>query len=401
MSTLPSAAHARDRAERAARPRTRAEESLAAAAQLRGRLAQRGSVARRSARPRRGSAARCSAHELASTVSGSREVERADRRGHWRPSAERIAGGRPRWRVASPGPPDGEAAVERGERHARTRSREVARRGARAASGRRRRSTRLAASSSRPRPRRGAARRPRASYAPAAPSVASSSKRAARAEAGQREALEHAREAPLRRPAGLAGERRGLRARALRPGAVGRRRCGCAPGQVGQLAARPARARGERSPPAARRAGSGEREQERQPGRLLEVGLRGDRRVRAGRLEPRGGGGERGGEALGVGGRAQAGHERVAVAVVGGAREPARDDAAGGRAARRRAARPLRDGVARPRRAGAFAAARPPARGEQIGQFAVRRLWRQKSGIARLKTLAARRSRVPPRGASA
>ena len=80
----------------------------------------------------------------------------------------------------------------------------------------------------------------------------------------------------------------------------------------------------------ARRAG--EREQEREPDRLLQVGLLGDRRVRAGRLEPRVGPGERGGEALGVGGRAQAGHERVAVAVVGGAGDALRVTTPGERA---------------------------------------------------------------------
>jgi hypothetical protein len=45
-----------------------------------------------------------------------------------------------------------------------------------------------------------------------------------------------------------------------------------------------------------------EREQERQPGRLFEVGLLGQQRVRAGRAQPRQRQRERDGQTLGVGG---------------------------------------------------------------------------------------------------
>jgi hypothetical protein len=83
-----------------------------------------------------------------------------------------------------------------------------------------------------------------------------------------------------------------------------------------------------------------ESDQEREPGGLLEVGHLGEQRVGPRGLEPRGGVGERDREALGVGGRAQAGHERVAVAVIGGAGELPRDEPAA--RARRRAARARR-----------------------------------------------------------
>ena len=125
------------------------------------------------------------------------------------------------------------------------------------------------------------------------------------------------------------------------------------------------------------RAGRHEREQEREPERLVLHRLLGDRGVRAGELEPGVGPGERGGEALGVGGRAQAGDERVAVAVVGRA-----GDALGHHAGRARrwvpAAREPRDARGPRGRGGACRSAASSR--EQIGQFAVRRLWRQKSG---------------------
>ena len=71
-----------------------------------------------------------------------------------------------------------------------------------------------------------------------------------------------------------------------------------------------------------------EREQERQPRRVLDVGRLVDRGERAGRLEAgvRGGDGDR--QPLGVGRRPQARHERVAIAVVGRADELAGDEPA-------------------------------------------------------------------------
>ena len=122
--------------------------------------------------------------------------------------------------------------------------------------------------------------------------------------------------------------------------------------------------------------GRHEREQEREPERLVLHRLLGDRGMRAGELEAGVGPRERGGEALGVGGGAQAGDERVAVAVVGRA-----GDALGHHAGRA----PLGAGRARAPhacagRAGAAAWRSAASSREQIGQFAVRRLWRQKSG---------------------
>ena len=123
------------------------------------------------------------------------------------------------------------------------------------------------------------------------------------------------------------------------------------------------------------RAGRHEREQEREPERLVLHRLLGDRGVRAGELEAGVGPRERGGEALGVGGRAQAGDERVAVAVVGRA-----GDALGDDAGRRRWVPVAREPRTRAGRAGAAAWRSAASSLEQIGQFAVRRLWRQKSG---------------------
>jgi hypothetical protein len=71
------------------------------------------------------------------------------------------------------------------------------------------------------------------------------------------------------------------------------------------------------------RVGPAEREQEGEPGRLLDVGLGGDRLVRPGGSSRVRGRADRQREALRVGRAAQAGHERVAVAVVGGAVERA------------------------------------------------------------------------------
>ena len=114
-----------------------------------------------------------------------------------------------------------------------------------------------------------------------------------------------------------------------------------------------------------------------------------------GRLEPRGGGGDRGREPLGVGRGAQPGDEHVAVAVVGRAGELARDEPP---AAARRGRAALRAGVRRGAagRGGAFALRSASSSLEQIGHLAVSRLWRQKSPVIGARpTLAA--DDAPPR----
>ena len=244
--------------------------------------------------------------------------------------------------------------------------------------------------------RRAAARRPQLVAAGGAERGQQVEARGARPKPGSASRSNTRAKRRSRRPRRLAAERRLPASRRARPRRGRRRRCG-ARSAAGPAARRPP----TRAAPRARalelgRLRPGEREQERQPRRLLEVGLGGDLRVRAGRLEPRRGGGQRGGEPLGVGGRAQAGDERVAVAVVGGAGEPARDDAA---AAARRAARRAgaARGARRAGRGGALARSSACSSRLQIGQLAVRRLWRQNIGMASAKTLAAPAPRYPPR----
>ena len=101
-------------------------------------------------------------------------------------------------------------------------------------------------------------------------------------EAGEREALEDAIEAALRRPDRLARERVFLRAGARDPGAVGGAVRALASGSASRSASSQ---RGRVSSISVLQLGR-EREQERQPGRLLEVGLSAIDRVRAGRVQP-------------------------------------------------------------------------------------------------------------------
>ena len=190
------------------------------------------------------------------------------------PGTSAVAVGGPAGRV-----PGREPVVERGDRHAR-RPRRARARGARAAACRRTRAAAWPRRSSGRRPPRRTARRPRAGSVPAAPSAVSRSKRAARGEARQREPLEDAGEAALRRPRRLAGERGRLRAGALGPGAVGGGGAGALGRQVGQLAVAPGAA-GCSSIGLLQLGRGGEREQEREPGRLLDVGLGGHLGIRA------------------------------------------------------------------------------------------------------------------------
>ena len=124
------------------------------------------------------------------------------------------------------------------------------------------------------------------SYRPAAPSAVSRSKRAARAKPGsasrsntraKRRAGVHSsspRNAASCEPARSAQARYAATVRARSPG-----RSGTSPAAHDGRASRIA---------ACSSARAGEREQEREPRRLLEVGLGGHLRVRPGRLEPRG-----------------------------------------------------------------------------------------------------------------
>src|SRR5829696_5404868 len=160
---------------------------------------------------------------------------------------------------------------------------------------------------------------------PAAPSVTRYSKRGARVK-------------PLMVSRSNAREKRRLRAGAPRPGAIRLRRPGV---RGGPLARPPGRA-----------LIGADGVQEREPGRLLEVGLGGDLRRGPRRLEPAGSREQRRGEPLGVGRRPQARDQRVAVAVVGGALQAAGDDA-GGAPAPARASGAGPRGAARGRRAGA------------------------------------------------
>ena len=184
-------------------------------------------------------------------------------------------------------------------------------------------------------------------------------------EAGDGEALEHAGEAAAGRPVGLAREAGDLRAGALRPLAVGLGGRALGLGQVRRDAVVPARGGGRDG---VLQRGADEREQEREPGRVLLVGLGGDGLVRAGREEPLLGGEQGGGEPLGVGGRAQAGDELVAVAVVLRAGEPAGDDAAAAGGLRRGAAGAARAPCGRTAgAAGPWTSARPRARASRSG----------------------------------
>ncbi len=166
-------------------------------------------------------------------------------------------------------------------------------------------------------------------------------------EAGQREPLVDPGEAPHRVPPRLALERGGLGSRATRPRAVGVGGPAQRGGQVLGDAVRPRRRRVEQRALEVGRVRARERDQEREPGGVLAIGHVADLPVGAGRLEPRGGGRERSGEALGVGGRAQPRGQHGAVAVVGGA-----GDALGHDARARRAAGALGRRSTRRRRAG-------------------------------------------------
>ena len=202
-----------------------------------------------------------------------------------------------------------------------------------------------------------------------APSAVSRSKRRGAAEAGQRSRSN----TRAKRRSGVQPPRPRTRPPASRraPPRRGRpRRCGGAR-RAGRPGRRPPRrAGGARRLLELGRVGAGEREQEREPARLLGVGLGGDLGVRARRLEPLGRGGQRGGEPLGVGRRAQAGRERVAVAVVGAraTRRVTTPEPRPRRRASRRCARARARAGARQAR-GALARARPPARGCRSGTW--------------------------------
>ena len=107
---------------------------------------------------------------------------------------------------------------------------------------------------------------------------------------------------------------------------------------------------------------------------------------------------QRGGEAAGVGGRAQPGRERVAIAVVGGAGDAARDDAAErARNERCRPWPPSSSAERAPPAAGAALARRSASSSrQQIGQLVVRRLWRQNSDTGSNRCSGSGKT-VPPR----
>jgi len=154
-------------------------------------------------------------------------------------------------------------------------------------------------------------------------------------EAGQRQALELAIEAPLRRPRPLAAERGLLTSGTQRPRSVGENGALATPRrkraartdvdvECRQLTACPRDVRSADSDEGVlalrRRQVCG---QERQPQRLLGIGLGGDvrehaRGVALELLEARGRERQLVGESLGVGGGLQASHQLAAIAVVGG-----------------------------------------------------------------------------------